>query len=292
MTIWLRIPEIVRAVTVGLVITLLGSGSWTQLIAANTRHFPGIPWAAPIMAGLLAAWWLYFGRGRGWPESTAPARQLGGRANPVPDILWGPALGAGALGLFATLLLQGVLARLVTLPQQRDFDPSQVPLMTVAAWVVVGSMVAGVVEETAFRGYIQGGIERRHGLTVAILVTGSLFGLSHFTHPEMGVVLLPFYLSAAAVYGLLTAATDSVFPSMILHAAGNMLSAIGLFTGNRSEWQLAATTPTTIWQTGIDGSFLFNLVALGIVGAAASLAYRALFKMSGASKAATPGGAL
>src|SRR5262245_1655893 len=193
MTVWLRIPVIVRAVTVGLAIGLLGTGSWARLIAANTQYLPNVPWAAPVMAVILVAWWLYFGRGWGRPESTAPARQLGGRANLVPDDLWGPALGAGVLGLFATLLLQGVLARFVTLPQQRDLDPSQYPIMTVAAWVVMGGMVSGVVEETAFRGYIQGGIERRHGLTMAILVTGSLFSLSHFTHPEVGVVLLPFY---------------------------------------------------------------------------------------------------
>ena len=141
----------------------------------------------------------------------------------------------------------------------------------------------GVVEETAFRGYIQGGIERRYGLTTAILVTGSLFGLSHVTHPEVGLVLLPFYMSVAAVYGLLAAATNSTYPSMLLHAGGNVFSAFSLFTQGRSEWQLTAVPPPTIWQGGIDGSFFANLAMLAVAGAATVMAYRGLF---GASRAA------
>ena len=147
--------------------------------------------------------------------------------------------------------------------------------------------VAGVVEETAFRGYIQGGIERRHGLTTAILVTGTLFGLSHFTHPEVGVVLLPFYLAVATVYGLLAAATNSTYPSMILHAGGNVFSAFTLFSRGRSEWQLTAVPTPTIWQAGVDASFLANLAALVVVGAVAALAYRGLFRTSGVATPAT-----
>jgi membrane protease YdiL (CAAX protease family) len=118
----------------------------------------------------------------------------------------------------------------------------------------MGAVVAGVVEETAFRDYIQGGTERCHGLATAILVTGGLFGLSHFTHPEVGLVLLPFYFTVAAVYGLLAAATNSTYPSMVLHVGGNLLSAFSLFTQGRSEWQLTAMPPRTIWQAGIDGA--------------------------------------
>jgi membrane protease YdiL (CAAX protease family) len=120
------------------------------------------------MAAILSIWWLYFGKGRFAPRSTQVAREIAGRANRVRVDLWAPALGTGALGLVATLLLQGVLGRLVTLPQQRlGSDLSKYPVLTLLAWVVMGALVAGVVEETAFRGYIQGGIERSHGLTTA-----------------------------------------------------------------------------------------------------------------------------
>jgi membrane protease YdiL (CAAX protease family) len=280
MMLWLRIPVAVRAVAVGLGIAIVGTVTWARLIAANAHYLLSVPWAVPVMALILLGWWLYFAKGRGWPEVTAHARRLNGRANHVPDHLWGLALGAGALGLFATLLLQGVLARLVTLPRQQDLDPSQYPILTVFAWIVMSAAVTGVVEETAFRGYIQGGIERRHGLLPAILITGSLFGLSHFTHPEVGIVLLPFYLAAATVYGLLAAATDSTYPSMVFHAGGNVFSAFSLFAGGRSEWELTPAPAPTIWKVGVDASFLATLALLVLVGVITALVYRELFRAS------------
>ena len=277
MSIWLRLPVLIRAVVIGLAVGLVGTVTWSRLVAANTQFLPSVPWAAALMAPILIAYWFYFVRGLGWPSGTADARRLGGRANRVPEHLWGPALGAGALGLVATLLLQGVLARMITLPRQQDLDPSQYPGLTVFAWLLVSALVSGIVEETAFRGYMQGGIERRHGVTTAILVTGTLFGLSHFNHPEVGIVLLPYYLAVAAVYGLLAAATNSTLPGMVLHAGGNLFSAFSFLLQGRSEWQLTASPPPTIWQVGVDTSFVANLAALIVLGGTAALAYRGLF---------------
>jgi len=270
----------VPAVLLGLLIGLAGALTWSRLVVANTRYLSAIPWAVVVMAPLLALWWYYFARGRGWPRRTADARQLLGRANRVPDHLWGPALGAGMLGLMSTLLLQGVLARLVTLPQQRDLDPSQYPLLTVFAWLVMSAAVSGVVEETAARGYIQGGIERRYGIAPAILITGMLFGASHFTHPEVGIVLLPFYIAVSAVYGLLASATNSTYPSMVLHGGGNLFSAFGLFVQGRSEWAPSAEPAPTIWETGPDGPFFVTLGVLAIMGVATVMAYRGLFRLA------------
>lgn len=277
----------IRAVVLGLAIGLAGALTWSRLVAANTRYLPTIPWAAALMAPILVAWWLYFARGRGWPRHTEGARRLLGRANRVPDHLWGPALGAGVLGLLSTLMLQGVLARLVTLPQQRDLDPSQYPTFTVFAWLVMSAAVSGIVEETAARGYIQGGIERRYGLPAAILLTGMLFGASHFTHPEVGLVLLPFYLAVSAVYGLLASATNSTYPSMVLHGGGNLFSAFGLFAQGRSEWAPSAVPAPTIWETGADGPFLTSAGALIVVGVATVWAYRGLFRAARASTMVT-----
>ncbi|MCC6245241.1 MAG: CPBP family intramembrane metalloprotease [Gemmatimonadaceae bacterium] len=275
---------LLRAVVVGLSIGLVGSLTWSRLVLANTRYASDIPWAAVVMGPVLIAWWLYFAKGRGWPVGSRAARRLGGRANRVPVELWGPALGAGLLGLFATLLLQGVLARLVVLPRQQDIDPSQYPAITVFAWLVMSALVAGVVEETAYRGYLQGGIERRHGLVSAILISGSLFAFSHFSHPEVGLVLLPYYVAIAAVYGLLTAATDSTLPSIALHAGGNLFSAFGFFAQGRSEWALTSAPPPTVWESGLDGPFIAAVGGFVLVGGAATLAYRGLFDAARAAR--------
>jgi membrane protease YdiL (CAAX protease family) len=228
------------------------------------------------MAVYLLLYWRYFAHGWGWPQSTAEARRANARANALHADAWGVALLAGMLGLMSVLLLQGVMSRLVVLPQQRELDASQYPALTVLLWVVMSAVVAGVVEEISFRGYLQRPIEHRHGPVAAILVTGSVFGFAHFTHPEVGLALLPFYLAVAAVYGALAYLTDSIFPSIVLHAGGNMFSAFDLFTRGRSEWQLSTTPRPLVWQTGPDAAFLGNLTALLVVGTLTVFAYSAL----------------
>lgn len=284
--VWLRVPVLVRAIVTGLAIGAAGTIPWSMLASANMKYLPSVPWAVLIMSVYLWLFWRY-ARGAGWPQSTAEARRINSRANPLPGGAWGPALLAGMLGLVSILLLQGVLSRLVTLPQQQDLDISQYPFVTVLLWVLMSAVVAGVVEETSFRGYLQRPIERRHGPVVAILVTGSLFGLAHFTHPEVGLVLLPYYLAVAAVYGALANLTDSTFPSMVLHAGGNMFSAFDLFARGRSEWQLLTTPRPLIWQTGPDVAFLGNLAALLVVGTLAVWAYASLAAVTRAARASS-----
>jgi membrane protease YdiL (CAAX protease family) len=243
-----------------------------------------LPWAVPIMAIVLWLFWRYVVRGTGWPRSTSEARRANARANALPAETWGPALLAGMLGLVSVLLLQGVLSRFVALPQQRDLDVSKYPVVTVVMWVVMSAVVAGVVEETSFRGYLQRPIERRHGPVVAILLTGGVFGLAHFSHPEVGVVLLPFYVAVAAVYGALAYFTDSTWPGMVLHAGGNMVSAFDLFTRGRSEWQLSAEVKPLVWETGLDAAFWENVTALAVAGALTVFAYAALVRATQAAR--------
>jgi Type II CAAX prenyl endopeptidase Rce1-like len=151
----------------------------------------------------------------------------------------------------------------------------------------MSALVSGVVEETAFRGYLQRPIERRHGPAIAIFVTAAFFGLAHFSHPEVGLVLLPFYLAVAAVYGALAFLTDSTFPSMVLHAGGNIFGALDLFAHGRSEWQLSAAPARLIWETGPDAAFWGTLAALVIVGAVTVWAYAALAATARVARAST-----
>jgi membrane protease YdiL (CAAX protease family) len=270
-----RLPVIVRAVLTGGLVALAGTTPWALLVSLNTKHWSAVPWAVPPTALYLWLFWRYV-RGAGWPRSTADARRALSRANPVADDMWGMAIVAGLIGLVAVLLLQTVMSRLVSIPPQRDIDPSQYPVGTVALWVLMSAAVAGVVEETAFRGYMQGPIERRHGPAIAILTTGLLFGFLHFTHPEVTVVLLPFYLAVAAVYGMLAYLTNSTLPSMVLHGGGNVVSAFGLFVQGRSEWQGLGAERGTL---GADGSLWVSVAATLVVGAAAVWAYVALARL-------------
>src|SRR5437867_9472566 len=84
-------------------------------------------------------------------------------AQPLLDEVWGAALLAGFLGIVSLLIALGAVNRLVRLPVQSTDDFSQIAFLTLLSWNLMGSVVAGVVEEASFRGYMQGPIERRHG---------------------------------------------------------------------------------------------------------------------------------
>jgi membrane protease YdiL (CAAX protease family) len=147
---------------------------------------------------------------------------------------------------------------------------------TLFVFLIMSAVVAGVVEEASFRGYMQGPIERRHGPLVAILVTGVSFGFLHLSHPEVTVTLLPYYMAVATVYGALAWLTNSIYPSMMLHAGGNVFSSLGLLTTGRSEWQASANPAPLIWATGVDSDFLVAVVAALAATAAAAWAYAGL----------------
>lgn len=279
LSLWRRLPVLVRAVLTGGALAVVGTTPWAILVALNSRHWPAVPWAVPPTALYLWLFWRYV-RGEGWPGSTSEARRVNGRANPLPGEVWGAALFAGGLGLVALVLFQTVMNRLVTLPAQPADDLRQVPAMTLIPWLLMSAAVAGIVEESSFRGYMQGPIERRHGSLIAILVTGSLFGLAHFTHPETTLALMPFYMGAAVIYGALAHLTNSILPGVVLHAGGNVFSAIGLIAGGRAEWQASSSPTPLVWETGADAGFWISCVATLVVGAAAVGAYAALARVA------------
>jgi membrane protease YdiL (CAAX protease family) len=277
--VWHRVPVIIRATITGGLVAALGTLPWALLVSLNIKYWSGVPWAVPPTALYLWLFWRYLVRGAGWPRSTADARRTLARANPVRDEMWGVAIVAGLLGLVVVLLLQTVLSRLVAIPQQQDIDPSKYPAATVLLWVVMSALVAGVTEETAFRGYLQRPIERRHGPVLAILVTGILFGFLHFTHPEVTVALLPFYVAVAAVYGTLAYLTDSIFPGMVLHAGGNVFAAFDLFARGHSEWQGLGPPAKLVREAGTDAAFWGSVAATLVVGALTVGAYVMLARL-------------
>lgn len=67
------------------------------------------------------------------------------------------------------------------------------PILTGFLLLAMQSIVAGITEEAAFRGYMQSMIEERHGIVIAIVVNGVFFGLLHFSnHPADVLLMLPY----------------------------------------------------------------------------------------------------
>jgi len=190
--------------------------------------------------------------------------------NRLPPGVWRASLVAGAVGFGALLAFLAVFARLVRLPSSVPITaPSDMPIVTILLLLVMQSIVAGVTEEAAFRGYMQSMIEQRYGVIVAILVNGTLFGLLHFSnHPSDVLLMLPYYVAVSAVYGGLTYAADSILPALVLHSAGDIVVLTRWWATGRPEWQVGATPPPLAWDRGIDAAFVLYVVtavALAVV---------------------------
>jgi membrane protease YdiL (CAAX protease family) len=80
------------------------------------------------------------------------------------------------------------------------------------------------VEEAGFRGFLISPIQRRHGWTIAILISGVLFFLDHhLSHAYATLVFLPFFLAISVVHGLLVKYSGSIRPSVLLHALADFI---------------------------------------------------------------------
>lgn len=205
-----------------------GLAPWSSLAAANLRFAPTLPWAVVLGAAYLLLLWRFLG-GKGWPRYGADARRHRLRANPVGrDALRSCAV---AGGLYAGALFALTYAGWTLLGLPESARRELAALGAHDAWMVVPALLmaavfAGVVEEAAFRGYIQGPLEERFGALAAIVGTAALYTLAHFPPP----LLLPLFLVAASGWGLLAHTTNSILPGIVLHTLVDAVSWLWLWT--------------------------------------------------------------
>ena len=175
-------------------------------------------------------------------------------------------LQAVIIGVAVVLALR-IVNRLVTLPVQEMPDLGGVPRSTVLFLLLMGALIAGVVEEAAFRGYMQRSIERTHGIWVAILITGTMFALVHL---DFTPVLWPYYMAVAAIYGTVAYLANSILPAVVLH--GNVYSNLDLWLHGQAEWQAPAGDRLIVWKTGLDHAFWTDAFGVAVVAAVMLLA--------------------
>jgi|SRR5690348_3905481 len=201
------------------VLTAVTGGIWTALLAVNLATSPAIPWAVVVMAALLWLLWRYLG-GAGWPHSTAAARREYRRARRVPDRVFTWAVVAGLLAIVSLAGLWIILFQLAGLPGRVLPDYSKYPLVTVALALVMASLVNAVVEEAAFRGYVQGTLEGAVGGIAAILLTTLLMAPEHALTQGFVWPTLLFYLMVDVMLGATAYLTQSILPGIVTHSIG------------------------------------------------------------------------
>lgn len=227
-----HVGRIVAAGTLmGLAIVAVGTPSWVVMIRLNMRHQPDLPWAA-LATGCLLTVMLVWLSGRGWPRRTSAFRRFHLRLWRPEPAAWSGDNRAAIVGLVAALVGLNVVWVLMG-AAGATVDPRAFPPTTATRFSVLlmGPLVAGVVEEAAFRGYMQSHL-KRIGPTFAIVVTSVVFTLLHGSHGLAYLLsVAPGFFVASLVYGYLALKSGSILPGMALHFAGDLSYAYFVLLG-------------------------------------------------------------
>jgi membrane protease YdiL (CAAX protease family) len=277
--LWHYLPVLIRAPLAGLAVAFGGIQVWRYLVAANLAVSPSAPWSVPAMALYLWLYWCYL-NGRGWPQATAGARQRDLRARPLSPSMWRWSLLAGGSFMAAAAPLTLLLERFFPISRTLPDFLRRFPTPTLLWVLLMSSLVAGLVEEAAFRGYLQAPIERRHGPVFAILLTTAVFVLVHLpgrSHVSPAYLLL--VALASLNYGVLAHLTQSILPGLVLHASGNAAAFAVLLwfevTIGPRDWQRVPLA-----QALREPLFLTNCLELVVLMALSLWAFRKLAMQS------------
>lgn len=205
-------------IVVGFLILAVGVIPWMALARINASVRPDLPWAALASLayiGLLLAWL----HGLGPPARTAVDRRqrlrLWPRSAPDSD---GISVGVVVLLLGIMYIAWTAISLLSPMPDLGAYPT------TSYRWsmFIMGGVTAGVLEEAAFRGYMQSGIEK-HDPDNAIWITSVVFVAAHINH-GVGTLLVmaPGLFIAAMLYGTLARRTGTILPGMIIHVLGDL----------------------------------------------------------------------
>ncbi len=278
-TILSRTPAVIWAGILALVLALFGGGIWTLLLGINIASSPAIPWSVVVMAVLLWLVWQYLG-GRWGSKGTSEARRRYLRATPLARPVFAWALIAGMLSIVALIGFWIVLFQLVKVPGNALPDFSKYPVLTVALVLVMASLVAAVAEETGFRGYFQGILERELRSPLAIVISALVIAPGHALTQGFVWPTMLWYFFVDLMLGGLAYITKSILPGVVVHGVGILV----FFT---LVWPQDAQR-RLVWDTGADIWFWLNAAQAVIFTVLALLAFRQLARVTEKQNAHEP----
>jgi membrane protease YdiL (CAAX protease family) len=213
-----RTAELGKPIGMGLAILIVGTAPWLVLFPFNVRIAPDVPWAAGATGLYLFLLLIWLG-GAGWPRRWSGFRRRSLRLRrPVGPSDEGPAIGAIVLFLGLLYVAWILIGRAAGPPDLSGYPTTSIRLSA----FIMGGLISGVVEEAAFRGYMQSNLER-FGPGMAIGATSLVFALAHGVHGLQALVLLgPGLFLASVLYGLLAYKTGSILPGIVIHVSGDL----------------------------------------------------------------------
>jgi membrane protease YdiL (CAAX protease family) len=160
--------------------------------------------------------------GRAWAR-------LGLRRSPLWVVILMP---PAALGL---QLLTGIISEVLSpllggMKNPQDCNISQAFGAEPYLAVISIAVIAPVVEEIVFRGFIYGGLRPRLGVTLSVLLSAAVFALAHSLSVGGSILLLgPSLFLAGVALALVYERSRSLVPGMVMHASFNLIAVVAIF---------------------------------------------------------------
>lgn len=224
--------------------TWLGVGClalwWVALIALRlvTQYSsedidPGLVIGLGEAAFLLPVWWFTMRKyGSNW-------QALGLRGFQAGMV----GLGCGLLlGSFAFNFLYSSVLALFGLRAQVNLVPILAQLSSPWLLLLAGVIIAPLVEELFFRGYVFAGLRPRYGWPKAAAISSALFALFHL----QPLAILPIFL-LGYFFAFLYQRSRSLWPSILMHMLMNAL-ALGVALLAAKMGIMPGTDPADFWS--------------------------------------------
>jgi membrane protease YdiL (CAAX protease family) len=201
-----------------------------------------------LMLAVLFVWW-YWIRPRRFRRRRGPADV---RLRPLSPRTLRPlaaGIGVACIACHAAFLLH---LRFLPVPAVDPFQDFWAMSQQPWGWLMIFVMavvIAPIMEETVFRGWIQRPLERLWGPAPAVTISATLFALVHGI-PEY----LPFYFAIGVLLGGVVLLTRSLWASVLLHAAFNLQSLALTLVGPGDlvgELFIARQTPVVIVSAAV-----------------------------------------
>ena len=184
------------------------------LMALGVFLFPDIEIGLLLVGGelllLIPVWWL------GIKKYNISWSWLGLRKFSLNSL----ALGCGLMVISWGLnVVYGLFLSLFSLSIQQDFSVLFTDMSS--AWGILfgGAIVAPVVEEIIFRGFIFAGLRTRYGWVKAALISSALFSVIHF----QPTAFLPIMV-LGMIFAYLYQRSGSIWPAIIMHLSSNAIA--------------------------------------------------------------------
>ena len=245
---WYRLPVVIRAIITGFAVSSLGVGTW----ALMGTTLP-LPWPFILMIAFLWAYLRFFS-GHWGSLGSRKNRAILFRRTLLPRRIWMLSLLAAALIVLIEQSGLVVTFRILEFPAEKflvEYDFVNA-LPTWVAWLVVImiSVVAGICEETGFRGYMQVPMEKRYSPFLSIAIVSVVFVLVHLHQAWSGPILVQIFL-ISALFGSIAYYSGSLIPGIIAHIIMDVFNFSFWWTDLGGQFHRK-----TIHQTGMDSHFI------------------------------------